>query len=65
MNKLANKTQMSQRATINMIIPLSKESLPLEINYFNPQDCAGLLGISASNYICFGQSRIIGELNVS
>lgn len=56
---------MSQRATISMIIPLSKESLTFGINYFNPHDCAGLLHISASNYICFGHSRIIGELNVS
>lgn len=56
---------MSQRATINMIIPLSREALPFEINYFNPLDCAGLLDIFASNYICFGQARIIGELNVS
>lgn len=66
MNKLTSKTQTTQRATVNMIIPWSRELFPFEIEpTVNPHDCAGLLDMSASNYICFGQSRITGELNVS
>lgn len=47
-NRLAVRTQRSQRGTVNTIIPFSREIPPFEISDFNPHDCAGLLDNAAA-----------------